>query len=88
MSSEGIMILPCDPVFKPQILGVAKLEGLAVALKLSTQAVASFVVVGPAVMKDSKSNLTVQTSEKKHDFCFYHSQSNAYHIFTITTHGC
>ena len=72
------VILRCDPVFKPQILGVAKPEGLAVALKLSTQAVASFVVVGPAVMKDSKSNLTVQTSEKKHNFCFYHTLSSTY----------
>ena len=64
------LILLWSPVFKPQILGVVWPEGLAVTLKLSTQAVESSVAVGPAVMKDSKSNLTVQTSEKKHNFCY------------------
>ena len=62
------LILLWSPVFKPQILGVVWPEGLAVTLKLSTQAVESSVAVGPAVMKDSKSNLTVQTSEKNKNF--------------------
>ena len=67
------LILLWSPVFKPQILGVVWPEGLAVTLKLSTQAVESSVAVGPAVMKDSKSNLTVQTSEKKQNFCLYNT---------------
>ena len=58
--------LLCCPLFSPAIVGAVNPLGLDVTTKESMRVavVASFVTVGPVVVKVSKSNLIVHISEK------------------------